>query len=155
MKNYIKLAFLPIILLTSCVHKGEFYLSEKYYTHEEAGLKEDTDFSLIEAALENKESFGAYIHTVGCGVCAKFEPIITEFLLKYDIQFLSTTYQVMKQTDNVLLEHVKYAPGVILIKDGKYVADLDSNAEKDADAFKSLSGFTSWATQYIKINLED
>ena len=155
MKNYLKLAFLPAILLTSCVHKGEFYLSEKYYTKEASGLLQDSDFSLIEAALNNNESFGAYIYTVGCGVCAKFEPVITEFLKKYDIQFLSPTYQVMKQTDNPILDHVKYAPGVIIFHEGKYVADLDSNDEKDTDAFNSVNGFTSWVTQYIKLSLED
>ena len=159
MKKILTLFLIPLLLI-SCskktnpiIYDGEFLLSEKYYTEIDKGLKDDIDYSLIKQALDNKESFVVFIYSNGCMTCASFKPILEDFLNQHNMQFLASTFQLMKDNVTAINDYVKYTPGLVIFNNGDYVVDLDANEEEDTYAFKSLNGFTEWFSRFVIIKM--
>ena len=46
-------------------------------------------------------------------------------------------------------ENVKYAPSVIIIKDGEIVSYLDANSDKDLEKYQDANKFIKWLKEYI------
>jgi len=156
MKHKSLLYLLLSFLIVSCepsyqIHEGEFYFTDKYY-NQETTLIYDEDYSKIQLALDNKESFGVYVFLTGCTSCASFKPIMEEFLDEYNIQLYSVNYMIMESMENLYHTTIKYAPAVMLFKDGELVDYLDASSDDDYYAFKSKDGFGDWFSSYVILN---
>ena len=50
--------------------------------------------------------------------------------------------------DNSIMETIEYTPSIILYKEGKPVAFLDANSNKDIKYYESVEGLTKWFNKY-------
>ena len=69
---------------------------------------------------------------------------------KYKIDMYSIRYEEFEKTDYV--NKVKYAPSVLIIKNGKIVTYLDANKKEDLDRYQDTSSFESWLDKYIYLS---
>ena len=44
---------------------------------------------------------------------------------------------------------MKYAPSVLIIKDGKIVTFLDAEKNSDIEKYQDIDKFTEWVSKYI------
>lgn len=142
---------LPLILLSSCSNDYPFRLEDKYYTTENKGLidlKSIDEFNILE---NNNESFGIYLYLPGCISCAKFKPLLEEFVLSNNIQLYSISYSLVKQSKNTLHSNIEYAPSVVLFNKGDLVTYLDSSKDEHTNYFLNITELTNWFKEYIEI----
>ena len=66
---------------------------------------------------------------------------------KYKIDFLSMPFKEFKNTK--YYNKVKYAPSIIIIKQGKIVSYLDANKDKDLQKYQDVHEFENWINKYI------
>lgn len=140
-------AFL-LLILTSC--KVEKYkLDEKYYNPSEVGLT-DVELDLVNEEIKNKGNFALFIYLDGCTTCSEFEPIVSSFLEENNMMMYSLSYDKMEKGSD-LKKTVKYSPSVVLFKNGKIVAHLDTSKDEDTERFRSFDAFKEWFESYIEL----
>lgn len=142
---------LIIIILLICVSilllykkEAKFYLNDKYYG---SSSLVEIDNDKLKELEKNKESFVVFVKLSGCITCSAFEPVLQKFINTYQISFYSIPFDSIK--DTCIEECVKYSPSVVIFKEGKTVAYLDSNKKEDLSYFKSMTGFKEWLTKYV------
>ena len=69
---------------------------------------------------------------------------------KYNIDFLSMKFEYFKKTK--LYKKIKYAPSVIIIKNGKIIDYLDANKDEDLNKYQNSNEFEQWINSYIYPN---
>ena len=140
---------LTLLLLTSCKPNYPFRFNDKYY-----GKSELIELSNLEDYLsleKEKESFGIYIYIPGCVSCAKFKPIVEEFINTYNITLYSISYAKLKLSKNDLTDNIKYAPSVALVSNGKLVTYLDTDKDEHISYYENINDFTIWFKSYVEI----
>ena len=66
---------------------------------------------------------------------------------KYKIDILSIPFNDFKNTN--YYKTVKYAPSIIIVKNGEIVSYLDANSDKDLDKYQNTDKFINWLKEYI------
>ena len=150
---YKKLLVLPLIIvilyICGCTNKPQkiekFYISEEYYN--------STGFiNIDESEIRNlnDNSYVLFTYNNFCNLSIPCEQVFEEFMDNYKISLLSIPFENFKNTE--LYKTVKYAPSIIIIKEGKVVAYLDANSDEDLDKYQNVQAFTDWLSQYIYLN---
>ena len=133
------LLLLVIFLLVGCTNE-KIYLTDKYYNK--------GDFITVkEENINNSESFILYTYNNFCALPVHCETIFKEVLEKYHIDSLSIPFENFKNT--IYYKEVKYAPSVLIIKNGKIIAYLDANSDKDLEKYQDTVKFEEWLKEYI------
>lgn len=142
-----------------------FKLESKYYNltelkeyeslnpYTEKGYSEENKEKLINYVnnlLKNKESFVMTVYAdVGCGdddeETARTRAI--QFAKENNIYFYDIDYDFFEQTDLYL--DVKYAPAVLIYKNGKIYTYTDPESDEDYENIKSQKAFNKWMKKYI------
>lgn len=150
----ILLALLFVFCVTGCTNRIEkFCLSDEFYTLENRGLKTIQSYNEIAISIENQKSFAVYVFLEGCTTCAQFRPILSDYLDKNNLMFYAISYNVIQNVkeENDIEKHVKYAPSVVLFKEGMYVTCLDATKDAHTSYYKTIEGFSNWFTTYVEI----
>jgi len=126
--------------------KETFNLEDKYYNSTE--LKEVTGEELTKL-VEDKESFAVFYYSPGCSSCAAFSVVLSDFQKEYKIGFVKIPTPEKKKT--VINDYVTYAPSVVVFKEGKLVAFIDSSSDDDEKYLETVDGFKSWLTKYVNL----
>jgi hypothetical protein len=71
-------------------------------------------------------------------------------MTKYNISFYSVPFDEMKES--YLYKKVKYAPSVIIIKNGKVIAYLDADKNADLAKYQDDEAFKNWISKYIYLS---
>ena len=123
-------------------NKIRFYLSDKYY-HTGEFVKVDNK------SLEklNKENFILFTYNPYCNLPISCEKIFEEFMKKYNIDFISIPFSDFKETS--YYDNVKYAPSVMIIKEGEVIDYLDANDDKDLQKYQDEKEFEKWLDNYV------
>lgn len=132
---------LIILLLVGCTSK-KFYLEDKYY--------QDGNYIDITIDEYNKikdTSFILFTYNSFCQFSVPCQDIFASVMEKYNISFLSMPYSEFKATK--LHDKVKYAPSVILVKNGQIKAYLDSEKDSDIELYQDSAKFEEWLSKYI------
>ncbi len=149
MKKYLKL-FLVLALALTCLACGKkvepFDLPDKYY---EESKVEEIDLDGLNKLIDDKESFALYVFLPGCTACADFKVVLDEFQKDNKLTFYSTEIANAQKTE--LNDKIKFAPSFVIYKEGKLVAYLDAESDKDKDYYKSVDNFKEWLTKYINL----
>ena len=135
------LLVLTIFLLVGCSSK-KFYLEDKYY--------QDGTYIEITASDYEKIKDGSYVLFTYNSYCQFSEPcqdVFKSIMEKYNISFISMPYAEFKSTK--LHDKVKYAPSVIIVKNGQIKAYLDSEKDSDIDLYQDSAKFEEWLSKYI------
>ena len=69
---------------------------------------------------------------------------------KYKIDFLSITFDEFKNTK--FYKEIKYAPSIIIIKEGKIVTYLDPNSDDDFEKYQDADKLGEWIKNYVKVS---
>ena len=137
------------LTLTGCIfskkqHDGKtrIYLSNKYY-HSGEFIKVDNK------SLEklNKENYILFTYNPYCNLPISCEKIFEEFMKKYNIDFVSIPFDKFKETK--YYENVKYAPSIIIIKEGEIIDYLDANSDDDFNKYEDEKEFEKWLDNYV------
>jgi hypothetical protein len=157
------LAMFPLLLAILCqgcsfssVSSSSFekiMLDSEYY-----GVSSDkcliviSDVDEINALVDEKASFGIYVHLAGCTSCAEFEPIITKTLSNLKVAFYSIEVSVLKTKANPVKDVFGYAPCPMIFSKGSFVCKLDPTSDADEPFFKTESAFSDWLSDKITLS---
>lgn len=131
---------LIIFLLVGCTNEKEFYLTDKYYNKGEF-------IEILPNDIRSDESYLLYTYNNFCVLPVHCENIFKEVMEKYKIDLLSMPFDDFKNT--AFHKEVKYAPSVLIIKNGEIVSYLDANSDKDLEKYQNITKFEEWLKEYI------
>lgn len=134
------LLILTIFLLVGCSNNQKFNLNDKYYNSGEF-----IDVTINE--IPNNESFILYTYNNFCALPIHCETIFKEIFEKYKIDALSIPFDEFKSTS--FYKEVKYAPSILIIKNGDIIAYLDANSDEDLEKYQNTSKFEEWLKKYV------
>ena len=140
------LAVVTLFYLNNKVDKnvGKFYLDSKYY-----GQDEFIEIDLEEFNKIKDNTYVLYVFNNFCNLPIPCHDIFDTYMKEKGVAFLSMKYEDFKKTK--LHDKVKFAPSVIIIKDGKIIDYLDSEKDEDLDKYQDVKTFGKWIESYIKL----
>lgn len=134
------LLLLTIFLFIGCTNNEVFSLSEKYYNNGDY-------ISISSEEISDNESYLLYIYNNFCALPVHCENIFKEAMEKYKIDVLSMPFDDFKNTN--YYKKVKYAPSIIIVKNGEIISFLDANSDRDLDKYQDANKFINWLKEYI------
>ncbi|MGM9850329.1 MAG: thioredoxin domain-containing protein [Bacilli bacterium] len=136
------LFIITLLLITGCKEKNieKFYLNNKYYNEGKFITIKNID------DLKN-DTYVLYTYNNYCTFKKPCENVFKEYMEKYKIDFYGMPFDSFKKTS--LYKEVRYAPSIILVKDGKIIDYLDANKNKDLDKYQDAKKFEEWINKYI------
>ena len=136
-----------VLVLTGCFFKQDkFYLDNRYYS--------DGNFISIKATdFKNEGNYVLYTYNSYCNFPVPCEDIFKTFMEKYNINFISMPFEEFRKTS--LYKKIKYAPSIIIVKDGKIISYLDADSDDDTDKYQDSSKFEKWISSYIYLEKKD
>ena len=147
-KKIILLIFI-IILLCGCNKKDNnvFSLDSKYYNKTEFIKVSSTELDKL-----SKESFLLFTYNNYCTLKIPCENIFSDFMKEYKVGIVSIKFEDFKNTK--YYNDVKYAPSILIIKEGKVIAFLDADSDDDINKYQDVSEFKNWVSKYISLSKE-
>lgn len=139
------LIIVPAIILN--LKHEKFYINDKYYNNGEFIKITSNDLNNL---INSKDSFLLYTYNDYCSLKIPCDDIFRSVMAKYKIDMYSIRYEEFKKTDYI--NKVKYAPSVIIVKNGKIITYLDANKKEDLDRYQDTSSFESWLDKYIYLS---
>ena len=139
------LIIVPAIILNLKYEK--FYINDKYYNNGEFIKITSNDLNNL---INSKDSFLLYTYNDYCSLEIPCDDIFRSVMAKYKIDMYSIRYEEFEKTDYI--NKVKYAPSVIIVKNGKIITYLDANKKEDLDRSQDTSSFESWLDKYIYLS---
>lgn len=140
------LVFITIIIFSSFNLKSKINLSNQYYQY---GTIKDTTKEELLTKINNKENFILFTNNNFCTFKISCEEIFNESAQELNITILKIPFDEFKKTK--LHDTIKFAPSVIIIKEGKIVEYLDPEKNEDLPKYQDKKEFTSWIKKYINI----
>ena len=134
------LLLLAIFLFIGCTNNDVFSLSEKYYNNGDY-------ISVSSEEISDNESYLLYIYNNFCALPVHCENIFKEVMEKYKIDVLSMPFDNFKNTK--FYKDVKYAPSIIIVKNGDIVSYLDANSDRDLEKYQNTDKFEEWLKKYV------
>lgn len=132
------------LIITGCfnskVDEEKFYLKSKYYN----------EGNLIETTKLPKENYILYLYNDSCVFSNECKVVFMDFARKYKIDMLAIDFQNFKNTE--FYKKVKYAPSLILVRDGKIVTYLDAESDEDLDKYKDEEKLEEWVSNFIYLS---
>lgn len=152
-KKFIILVVVIVAFLLSIVvyqkfnydNYGKFYLDSKYYNGNSFIKVSNSDVSVF-----SSESYVLFTYNHYCSLPIPCETVFEEFMKKNNISFLSIPIEDFKKT--WIYQKVKYAPSIIIVRDGHIVDYLDANSDDDLDKYQDVNEFEKWISKYIYLN---
>ena len=148
MKKIYYLIFCILIIFTTGCNKNtqKFTLDKKYYNTGEFIKVKSDDLSKLD-----NENYILYTYNNYCAFSIPCEDVFKEFMNKYKIDFLSISFDEFKNTG--FYKKVKYAPSIIIVKEGKIVAYLDPNSADDFDKYQDATKLEEWIKEYVELSI--
>ena len=136
------LLIITLLLITGCKEKQieKFYLNNKYYN-------EGKFITINNIDNLKKDTYILYTYNNYCTFKKPCEEVFKEYMEKYKIDFYKMPFDQFKKT--TLYTKVRYAPSIILVKEGKIVEYLDANSNKDLEKYQDTKKFEEWINKYI------
>lgn len=145
-KVVIVIMCLITLFVVGCSNKeettGKIVLESKYYG--------DSKLIEIDSDLFKKisnENYILYIYNNYCNLEVPCENIFKDYMDKYKISFLSMPFEEFKNTK--FYKTIKYAPSVIIVRNGDIVSYLKSDSDEDLDKYQDVNEFSKWINSYI------
>ena len=143
MKKHFVYVFVLALLLTGCTKKIEkFYLDDIYYN--------DGNFITVDAETLNNiddKNYLLYTYNNFCIFQIPCDDIFKSVMEKHNIDIIGIPFSEFKNTR--YYDKVKFAPSVIIIKNGEIVAYLDAESDEDFNRYQDVNEFESWLNEFI------
>ena len=138
------LAVVSFLYLNNNKKEEKFYLDDKYY-----GRKEFIEIDEKEYENIKNESFILYTYNNYCNLPKPCHDVFENYGKEKNIAIVSMPYEYFKKTK--LHDDVRFAPSVIIIKNGKIIDYLDSEKDEDLDKYQDEKAFGKWIEKYIEL----
>lgn len=134
------------LLFINNLTKQKITLESKYYN---TGKFIDINSTNLNELLNNKENFILFTNNNFCTFKISCEEIFKESAQELNITILKIPFDEFKLTK--LHDTIKFAPSVIIIKEGKIIEYLDPEKNDDLSKYQDKKEFISWIKEYINI----
>lgn len=132
-----------LIILVGCGNK-KFYLDAEHY---EKGVITSITRDELNKLEKDKKNFMVFVYLPGCTSCAEFRSVLEGYIEENTLEFYTIAINDLK--DSVILDHIEFAPSLVLYKEGKIVDALDAASDKDKAALTTEDGLVDWLDDYI------
>ena len=122
----------------------QFKIESKYYNNK--GLT-SIDIQKLNNLLDNKESFVLFTYNSYCTFKVSCDGIFNNVAKEKGIEILQIPFDEFRKTK--LYDTVKYAPSVIIIKNGRIKSFLDANSDDDYNKYQNEKEFSLWLDKYL------
>lgn len=113
-------------------------------------LKTVEDLQKLES---EQKTFPLFVFLSGCSTCAEFKPIVKEFTEKNNIKMYSVNGNDIWGNTNSVTAIIEYAPSMLIYKDGKVIAYIESTNNDDTIYFKNVDKLSEWFKSKIDLDL--
>lgn len=154
MKNKILILIISICVICSLVfifiynnktkNNELFSLDNEYYGN---GQMITIDKDRVNNLINNKSSFILFTYNSYCSFEVPCDEIFNSVISKNKIEMLQIPFDEFKNTK--AYNYIKYAPSVIIFKNGKVVSYLDANKDEDLSKYQNEKDFENWLKEYI------
>ncbi len=126
------------------INENQFVLDSEYYNKGEY-IQIDSD--KVKELVDNKKTFLLFTYNNYCNFPVPCDSIFQEVMDKYKIDVLKIPFDKFKDTD--FYETVKFAPSLMIIKEGKIIDYLKADEDGDMDKYQDVKAFRNWLNSYI------
>ena len=109
----------------------------------------------ISRKAEDKETFAVYISLPGCGSCAAFLPVISEYAEAGLVDVYGISLTELKETETLLSGQVEYTPSVAIIENGEVKAVLKADSDADLPHYQSVRSLSEWFNEHLGTEIID
>ena len=138
------IALLLVVSLLKFLVLKDNHLSKKYYGKHEYITVETDDIERM-----RNETYLLYIHYDYCIFTVPTYNVIQEMMYKYNISVLKMHYAKFSKT--YLHDTVKYAPSLIIVKNGKILDFLDAESDEDLPIYQDSNKMAEWVSEYVDL----
>jgi len=131
--------------------KNAFYLEEELY--DANSNYEDISLSKLNKLIDNKKSFVIFTYTSFCPFQTPSDQIFKAVFKDNKMKLYAIGYD--KLVDTNIVDTIKYAPSVVIFKEGEIVAYLDANSDEDYDRYQKEDAFEKWLSKYIYLTKQE
>ena len=103
--------------------------------------------------INNDSTCLIYVYLPGCSTCASFKPIVEELIEANDIIVYQLNYKVIKDTDSIIHQTIKYTPSMFIFENGKMLSYLNPVGDVDKEKYESTENLSKWIKEYIDIEV--
>lgn len=103
--------------------------------------------------INSKETVAVFVYLPNCSSCAKFLPIVKEFVDNNEIDMYSVSLRDIWYEDNPIKDKVSYTPSMFIFSKGKVLAYLDPGKDSDKQYYETTQGLSNWFNMYIDVNI--
>ena len=135
---------LLVIALVLYLVFRENHLSKEYYGGHDFITIEGEDID----KLSNK-TYLLYIHYDYCIFTVPTDTVIQKVMDKYNVSVLKLHFDKFAKT--YLHDEVKYAPSVLIIKNGKILDYLDAESDEDLPIYQDSNKMAEWISEYVSL----
>ena len=125
----------------------KFLLEDIHYNTEERFIK--IDGKELNKLMNDKKSFVVFTYLPYCTFSVPCDVIFETFLNRNNMSFYEIPYDEFTEVKK--FKDIKYAPSIVIVKDGKVVTYLDANSDDDIEKYQNADTFSDWVTKYIKL----
>lgn len=118
-----------------------------YTYYNDKGLT-DTSVEELDKLIDRKKSFLLFVYNDFCTFSVPCDNIFDEGSKELNMQILQIPYRDFK--GSTLNKTVKYAPTIIIVKDGKVVRYLDAESDSDKKIYQNVKKFKKFILKYVK-----
>lgn len=134
-----------IFILFRTVKNDKIELNFTFYN--DKGLT-DTSVEELDKLIDRKKSFLLFVYNDFCSFSVPCDNIFDEGSKELNMQILQIPYRDFK--GSTLNKTVKYAPTVIIVKEGKVVRYLDAESNSDKKIYQNVKKFKKFILKYVK-----
>ena len=144
MKKIFAMIFLACaVFISGCTKK--IYLDQEFYQTD----GEFVNITSEEFANLDFQNYALFVYNNYCAFSIPCDEIFHQYMAENHINFLSMSYEEFKKTN--LHKIVDFAPSVILVKNWKIVAYLDSEKDAHLDLYQDVEKFGEWFEKYVNL----
>ena len=126
-------------------YTGEKFTLDAAYYNKGEYIQIDSD--KVKELVDNKKTFLLFTYNNYCNFPVPCDSIFQEVMDKYKIDVLKIPFDKFKDTD--FYETVKFAPSLMIIKEGKIIDYLKADEDGDMDKYQDVKAFRNWLNSYI------
>ena len=139
--------FVLVVIISVLVFKpnNKFHLDDKYYSN-------GNFIEVNSEALNSIDSNNYLIFTYNnyCNFEIPCDKIFQDFMTKNKIDIISIPFEEFRKTK--FYNNVKYAPSILIVKNGRVISYLDAEKNEDMDMYQDVNKFEHWLEKYIYLS---
>lgn len=103
--------------------------------------------------IDTGKTFAVFVYLPNCSSCAKFLPIVEDFLQENDIEMFAVSLRDIWYDENPIKERISYTPSIFIFENKKVLGYLDAEKNEDKKYYQTAENLSNWFSQYINVKM--